>query len=364
MAHFKYVEKLDVKAGEFLNFLKQEIVDELIEYPYNSEANEEPISNWWEMHDMVQNENGKIEELILKRGVPEGEIGKEFYVKFTNEVLKDQNRYATFTIQVLENYDEDTNSFENAGPVVKYQCADEKVADTERTGKSAIHVFLNVDNKRIAMVTVADPVVNFDDYRKSFAYIGEIDPFEGMGNSDIDGNVLLTAGCIDSEPTLAELKSKEPSQYFGVYTSAGNNTLQMLGTKSGVRFQKHYPSFITQAPKPGNAYVDPDLGDTGLELEKQGFQASRWTDKYHLSPIYVVHPYEGYRGYLRDCISVVKHNILHMDKLIVDVDKCKYPDKKWKQEVYRYFDIDTDQNFFKMSPNQGTAIGLLTEVRY
>ncbi|SNS21737.1 hypothetical protein SAMN05446037_100670 [Anaerovirgula multivorans] len=363
MAHFKWVEKYDVKAKRFLNFLKEEVVDNLTAYPFNADAGETAENNVWTVQSSETDTDGNITSIIFKRGVADGQVGKVFYVKFFNETLASDSTYATFSVQVLENYNEGTSTFGNAGPVAKYQCANESIANTERSKESALHVFLNITNKRLAMVIVADPVVNFNDYRKSFMYAGEIVTFEGNVD-DIDGNVLLTAGCVNVEPTMAQLQSKTPSEYFGVYTSPGNNTFQMLGTKSGVRFQKHYPAFITQAPKPGNAFVDSVLGDTGLELEAQGYQASRWTDKYHLSPIYVAHPYEGYRGHLFDCISVIRHNILHMDKLIIDVDVCKYPDKKWKQEVFRYFDINTEQNFYKLSPNQGTAVALLAEVRY
>lgn len=359
MAHFKYIQRLDVMANEFLNFLRDE-VSKLTEYPYDSEHSEQPIKCAWTVHSEVT-EGDKVKELILKRGVPEGETAKEFFVRFTNESVTNPAKYATFTAQLMEGLDAETGEFKTKGPVVKYQCADETMPNTERTAEHSIHVYMNIDNDRIAMVTQADPVVNFDDYRKSFLYVGKTEPFK-FNQDDIDGNVLLTAGASDKEPTMEELKAKK--EYFGVYTSPGNNTFQMMGTKSGVRYQKHYPAFITPAPKPGSAYIDPVLGDTGLELEKQGFQASRHTDKYHLSPVYIVHPYEGYRSQLKDCIAVIKHNILHYDKLIVDVDKCQYPNKPWKQEVYRFFDINTEQNFFNMSPNKGTAIAILSEIRY
>lgn len=359
MAHFKYIQRLDVPANEFLNFLRDEI-ESLETYPYDTTNNEEPIQCAWRVHSEVT-DGDKVKELILKRSILEGEVAKEYYVKFINQAVVDPKQYATFTIQLLEGYNSETGEFAIKGPVVRYQCADESMANTERTAEHAIHVYMNIDNDRIAAVIQADPVVNFDDYRKSFMYVGKTEPFE-FNQNDIDGNVLLTAGAVVAEPTLDELRSR--GEYFGMYTSAGNNTFQMLKTKSGVRFQKHYPAFITPAPKPGDAYIHPVLGDTGLELEKQGFQASRHTDRYHLSPIYVVHPYEGYRSQLKDCIAVLKHNILHYDKLIVDVDKCKYPNKPWKQEVYRYFDINTEQNFFNMSPNRGTGIAILSEVRY
>lgn len=360
MAYFKYIQRLDIPANELLNFLRDEI-DSLVEYPYDEVNGETPVPCAWSVHSEIT-EGDKVQTLILKRGIPEGEVAKEFYVKFENEaVINPSTGYATINVQLLEGFDSETGDFKYKGPVVRYQFADESMANTERTANHSVHVYMNIDNDRIAAVLQADPVVNFNDYRKSFIYVGKTVPFE-FNQDDIDGNVLLTAGAVKDEPTPEELRTRD--EYFGVYTSPGNNTFQMLATKSGVKFQKHYPAFITPAPKPGDAYIHEKLGDTGLELEKHGFQASRYTDKYHLSPIYVVHPYEGYRSQLKDCIAVLKHNILHYDKLIVDVDKQRYPEKPWRQEVYRYFDINTEQNFFNMSPNRGTAVAILSELRY
>ena len=46
MAHFKYIQRLDIMANEFLNFLRDEISG-LTEYPYDTEHAEEPVKNAW-----------------------------------------------------------------------------------------------------------------------------------------------------------------------------------------------------------------------------------------------------------------------------------------------------------------------------
>lgn len=248
-------------------------------------------------------------------------------------------------------------TFKLTGHPVLYQWALENYTPTDRNKEKPVYMYVNVMNNRLAMVLVADPAVNFLDYKKSFLYAGALKPFKYNLN-DVDGNVMLTAGAVIEEPDISQIATTG-TYYYGQYTSAGNNTLQMLKTKSGIEFQQDYPSFITQAPPKGKAYQDPELGDTGLELEPQGFQASKWTSKYHLSPIYVVHPYEGYRGQFDNCIAVTKHNILHLDELIIDVEG-----KSWDQEVYRYFDTDTAQNFMNLSANQRMGVAILKEVRY
>lgn len=372
MADFRYVETITT-SQKVLNTIVEE-VDKTRhpEYPYEPTAGESPVPNMWEVFDKTETPEGFISELILKGTITIGDAAtpqtKDFYVKFINHALVDRTypsvnlpsgykEHSTMSIQILEDYDETTGDFKLKGHPVLYQWADEKYKPTDRDEKKPVYMYLNVKNNRLAMVLVADPAVNFNDYRKSFMYVGAIEPFK-YNMYDIDGNVALTAGCLLPEPSMADI-ANEGIYYFGEYTSVGNNTIQMLRTKSGIEFQRHYPAFITQAPKPGKAYVDPVLGDTGLELEQQGFQQSRWTQKYHLSPVYIVHPYEGYRGKLDGVVAVTKHNILHLDELIIDVEG-----KPWKQEVYRYFDIDTPQNFMNLSPNQDMGVAVLKEVRY
>ena len=396
--YFQYSENANVPAGKLLNYIRDEFlkVEAPNKYPLPGGGNpgDEQESVWTVVAAIEDEENSvdydgwgfSVSKLVLKRGAQSADLAngirqlREFFLVLTNDTIG-TDLYGTYTAQVLASDNpEDTYQIleehgngandrkdypgRSRGPIVTYQCVDETMTDTERSELTSVHVFLNIDNDRVALVTFADPVVNFDDYVKSFLYCGTLEPFDENIDSDVGGNVLLTTGCEVDEPTLQELSDRNPSEYFGVHTSAGNNTLQMLTTKSGVKFQKHYAAFITQSPKPGQAYICNVVGDTGIKLEAQGFQASRWTEKYHLSPVYVVHLYEGYRGQMKDVISVVRHNILHLDRLVVEVDECKYPHKPWKQEVYRYFDLDSTNNFFRMSPNQGTAVAILSEVRY
>lgn len=372
MAHFLYVEPI-VKSSQVLNALHDEIT-KLKQYPYNQTAGEQPETSTWEVAK-VERDSGSnnVKRLVLKgvssiknsEGSP---VTKEFFVEFVHQLYTTRTyppsnipsgvtEHSTLAITIMEGYDSSQDTATLKGHPVLYQWADESFTPTDRNGEKPVYMYLNITNNRIAMVCVADPAVNFKDYRKSFMYVGSTQPFK-YNLDDVDGNILLTAGCEVKEASMTEVAS-QGLFYFGEYTSQGNNTFQMLKTKSGIEFQKHYPAFITQAPPQGNAFIDSALGDTGLVLENQGFQASKWTKKYHLSPIYMVHPYEGYRGQLIDCIAVTKHNILHLDELIIDVEG-----KKWNKEVYKYFDIDSKQNFMNLSANQQMGVAFLKEVRY
>nr|WP_154957621.1 hypothetical protein [Paenibacillus xylanexedens] len=376
MANFKYVETITT-SQDLLTKLKDEVT-EFKTYPYESTAGESQEENQWDVFYEEKDSNNRIQELILRGimtiGTQATPITKHFYVSFINHALVPREvtpvpayeEHSTLTVQLLEGLEGSEPAtlpvttrptFKLTGHPVLYQWALENHTPTDRNKEKPVYMYVNVMNNRLAMVLVADPAVNFLDYKKSFLYVGALKPFKYNLN-DVDGNVMLTAGAVIDEPDISKIASTG-TYYYGQYTSAGNNTLQMLKTKSGIEFQQHYPSFITQAPPKGKAYEDPELGDTGLELEPQGFQASKWTSKYHLSPIYVVHPYEGYRGQFDNCIAVTKHNILHLDELIIDVEG-----KTWNQEVYRYFDTDTAQNFMNLSANQRMGVAILKEVRY
>jgi hypothetical protein len=384
MPNFKYVDKITT-SEELLTYLQNVFTKshtdspfplnskgEMI-YPFDSAAESEAtaeVVTWTVVKPTTP--GTKISELILKGtsriDQPDGfeadgktpkfiKRTKDFWVKFTNPgVAGNTAKHSQLIVQVLEKYDAATGTAELSGHPVVYEWADHAFTPkTDRSLTKPVYLYMNIMNNRIAMVLVGDPAVNFKDYRKSFLYVGALKPFK-YNLDDVDHNVMLTAGAVVTEPAVPQTGYDS-----GQYTSFGNNTFQMLKTKSGIRFQKHYPSFITQAPAPGSAFIGSTIGDTSVELEPQGFNASAWTRKYHLSPIYVVHPYDGYRGQLEYCISVSKNNILHLDELVVDVND---PAKKWVKEVYIYFDHNTEQNFMKRSANVNMGIAMLKDVVY
>ncbi len=377
MADFKYVELISTGetllhdiCTEICNNYPDEANAKLKNFPFNSASGETEEVNTWEL---VKTEFDTIKTTQMKSVVLEctTKIGtsttKKFYVKLTQPywgttyaagVAKD---HSTLRISVFENYDPIDDTFDFESHTVTYEWADEnfKVSNafTDRTIYSPIYVYLNLSRNRIAMCLVGDPAVHFQDYKKSFMYVGAIKPFKDLNEFDVNGNFLLTAGSVSAEPTAP---AAGDIRQYGMYASYGNTTLSMFRTRSGILHQRHYPAFITQAPDPAVSYTNSSTGtNSGLELEVNGFNASIWTKKYHLSPIYVVHPYDGYRGSLENVIAVSKNNILHQDELIVDVTG-----KTWKQEVYKYFDHNTTNSFMNKSANVRMGLAILKEVRY
>ncbi|MGG4455798.1 hypothetical protein [Brevibacillus porteri] len=228
---------------------------------------------------------------------------------------------------------------------------------------------LSVSNDRVAIVIEGDPSPDMDAYYSSFAYIGKTIPF---ADYDHKGNFGITVGMGDltkekSGFLPADIKQDTNPNYsgWGRYTSNGMYSFSMLQTRSSVYFQAYYPAFITQLPKyDGVGTLPPELSK--MVLEANGFQSSKWTKKYHASPIYLVHQFEGYRGYLDSVVAIEDHNLINKDELVVDTEEPKDPKDPaagtWT-EVYKFFRINTPVNFFKYSPNPtDCTIAILKEV--
>ena len=188
----------------------------------------------------------------------------------------------------------------------------------------------------------------------SYSYIGEYTPEE-----------LYTFGFVDSNSSVQDLSKKPPtiatnySLFYGVkrdplygnvvavkypnswgeYTATGVSDIAMYKTRNGAYYQRHYISFIA----------------TEEGMVKDSFSPSRWTNKFHLSPAYVVHGYDGYRGWLKDVIVVDDASIIHLDKLIVNKDSV---DPEKPEETYRYFKINTPYSFLTNTPNFHCGIAI------
>jgi hypothetical protein len=119
----------------------------------------------------------------------------------------------------------------------------------------------------------------------------------------------------------------------------------MLKTRSGVFNQRHYASFITPEEY----------------MRKDAFNPSRWTGKFHLSPTFVVHGYDGYRGWLKDTVIVDNTSIVHLDELIVNKDS---KDKTKPQEIFKYFKLNAPFSFLNNSPNFNYGVGILKSRSY
>ncbi|WP_405153075.1 hypothetical protein [Paenibacillus sp. FSL K6-0108] len=230
---------------------------------------------------------------------------------------------------------------------------------------------ISVNNDRAAVVIEGDPSPNIHGYYRSFGYFGKIVPFN---DHDHIGNFGLTVGMGDLKQDLTGYTKNDirtdlnPDKYaqYGEYTSNGMDSVSLLRTRGNVLYQAHYPAFITQLPN------YPDVGSipkelSKLVLDKDGFQKSLWTGKYHASPVYLVHQAEGYRGYMDGVVAIYDQNLVNLDELIVDTeipkDSSNPAGGNWT-EVYKFFSIKSPMNFFKQSPAPDlVTIAILKEIK-
>lgn len=244
------------------------------------------------------------------------------------------------------------------------------LANKKRRSDYWVAYSLSINNDRLNIVLEGDPSPDMDAYYRSFAYIGRTVPFAAY---DYPNNFGVTVGMGDLHAgktgiLVADINQDTNPKYsgFGRYTSNGMHSMSMLRTRSNVMFQAYYPAFITQLPNyPAVGTLPPEL--SRLLVEKNGFQPSIWTEKYHASPIYLVHQFEGYRGYLEGTVAINDHNLINGDELVVDTEEWKDPadhSKGTYTEVYKFFSLSSPVNFFKRSANPySMTIAILKEVK-
>lgn len=165
-------------------------------------------------------------------------------------------------------------------------------------------------------------------------------PYLGSSDQDMTKVCPVTnfdpnsVGVLRDQITGAVVEIRYP-KVWGNNTATGINDIAMYKTRSGVYFQQHGPSFITPEPY----------------MKKDAFNPSRYTKKFHLSPLYIVHGYDGYRGFLKDIVVVDNSSIVHLDELIVNKGLPN-------EEVYKYFKLTAPFSIMKNSANAGYGIGI------
>jgi hypothetical protein len=88
-------------------------------------------------------------------------------------------------------------------------------------------------------------------------------------------------------------------------------------------------------------------------MTKVGFNPSRWTSKIHLTPIGVVHTFDGYRGTLDDVYAVDSTGLALGDELVVNKDTAN-------EETYKYFPVNAPYSVYTNSAN--CFVGLAVKI--
>jgi hypothetical protein len=280
------------------------------------------------------------------------EIGdKEAYIKFKRNSVGSVHS-CIINITYGDGWDDTLKEIIKESPISSWTLGVNSfygIATTERTDSMEVDYWISVTNNRVAIGTKTDPSLDFSAYNNQFVYFGRIVPFN---DTDIDGNIALTVGTRYSPHGGISAIPIADARY-GMYSSSAMIDISMLKNKSGMYFQSHYPSML-------NAYgtIDDTIqAEVNLAPNKFFFQASAWTKKYHATPVYVVHPYDGYRGYLEDVIAIAPESLIDTDILQENVGTEQAP----IYQRYKIIDINLNDsvNFINRSnsnPNMIIAI--------
>lgn len=202
-----------------------------------------------------------------------------------------------------------------------------------------VYWYMDVKPDRVVVVFEGDPALGLDySQRVSWMYAGKIIPFN---EDDIEGNFALTCGAnfqgYDDEKQEETGFTRDLT--WGDYTGNGMNDIIMWKTSSGLPFQEHHPSIVTHTSK----------------ARISRFNESNWTRKYYMSPIYVVHGEDGFRGYLDGVLAVHNESIVNRDELLV-----KESDGQGGtiEKRYKYFTVNTDKSIVKDMANDKVGIAI------
>lgn len=160
----------------------------------------------------------------------------------------------------------------------------------------------NITKDRIVMMFRVEPT---PDPVKAYyvpLYIGRLTTLD---KSPRMNTVIIGGGnLVDRVASNAIITVNNKQLNYGPNVTNGLDGIQVQQGIGGSLYQKHYLSFITHDPM---ADISPE----------SRYNPSAYTDKYHISPIYVVHPNDGFVGLLDEVYAVHPKNIAQQDELIV-----------------------------------------------
>lgn len=168
---------------------------------------------------------------------------------------------------------------------------------------SQVYYWGNISKDRLVSYFRVDPAP--DPLSTYFApiYIGRLST---IGKEPRMNNVIIGGGRTeDVIPYSSGLKIGRNVVDYGVNTSNGNESVLIQRTVGGAMYQKHYLAFLTH-----DVDIDPS--------HESRFNPSVYTGKYHIAPMYVVHPSDGYVGRLDEVYAVHPKNISNLEELDVE----------------------------------------------
>lgn len=166
---------------------------------------------------------------------------------------------------------------------------------------STMYYWGNFTKDRIVMFLRPDPTSGPENTYYAPLYIGRMTT---IGKSPRKNHVIMS-GCRAKDEVVWAKNMKLGATYvdYGNNTSNGNSSVQLQQSIGGTYYQKHYLAFITH--------------DKQVDAGESRFNPSVYSGKYHISPMYVVHPNDGFVGKLDEVYAVHPKNISQLDELEV-----------------------------------------------
>lgn len=166
---------------------------------------------------------------------------------------------------------------------------------------STMYYWGNFTKDRIVMFLRPDPTAGAENTYYAPLYIGRMTT---VGKSPRKNNVIFS-GCRTKDEVVWAKDMKLGATFvdYGNNTSNGNSSVQLQQSIGGTYYQKHYLAFITH--------------DKQIDAGESRFNPSVYSGKYHISPMYIVHPNDGFVGKLDEIYAVHPKNISQLDELEV-----------------------------------------------
>ncbi|MBD8498882.1 hypothetical protein [Paenibacillus arenosi] len=177
---------------------------------------------------------------------------------------------------------------------------------------STMYYWGNFTKDRIVMFLRPDPTAGPENTYYAPLYIGRMTT---IGKSPRKNHVLMS-GCREKDEIKWTKDMKFGSVFvdYGNNTSNGNRSVQLQQSIGGTYYQNHYLAFITH--------------DKMVDAGESRFNPSVYSGKYHISPMYVVHPNDGFVGKLDECYAIHPKNISQLDELeVVETSENEDPGK-------------------------------------
>lgn len=240
-------------------------------------------------------ENKAMLEVSCKfKGQDDLEINKKFYFKIERQSDVLNSIELSIGTEINELKDDFVGNHSEQAKFSWYR----KITESYIGDWLTLEYWISMDRNFANIVIQGDPTVSSDKFLISWAYVGACESFEG-GDEDYQHNFMLTCGSDEF------YEDGEYPKTFGDNTATCITDIGAVGTRTGTPYQAHHVSH----------YCD------SMHIQRNYISSSKYTHKYHASPIVVNHAYDRERGKLQNVLILPREATYHMDEFKETVEE-------------------------------------------